>query len=297
MPSYKTTNKKNKVSESTQSDSSDSTALGNTNSGLLNSKGSRAWSFTLNNPDSDSLTHLTQSFDVLNGKYVIGNEIGASGTPHYQGYVLFKNQIRIATLKNINNKIHWEESKADTAKNWIYCTKDGDILVDTITKQKSTFAQQLKMQIKSEYEIITWKPWQKLILDILTATKPDPRTIHWFWEPTGNVGKSFLMKYLCCEKGTIMCDGKKDNIFNQVFQMIYKEETEPKLVILDIPRVNEDYINYGVIEQLKNGCIYSGKFEGGLCVFHNPHIVIFANFYPDTSLMSKDRWIITEISE
>ena len=61
-------------------------------------------------------------------------------------------------------------------------------------------------------------------------------------------------------------------------------------VILDIPRHNLEYINYGLLEKIKDGLIYSGKYEGRDCIFDNVHLWVFANERPDTSKMSADRW-------
>lgn len=75
------------------------------------------------------------------------------------------------------------------------------------------------------------------------------------------------------------------------------EDEDPKIIICDIPRTNLEYINYGAIESIKNGMIYSGKYEGGQCIFDNPHVVVFANELPDGSKMSRDRWRIHYITE
>ncbi len=66
-------------------------------------------------------------------------------------------------------------------------------------------------------------------------------------------------------------------------------------MILDLPRHNVDYVNYGLLEQLKNGCMFSGKYEGGQFVFPIPHVVVFANQAPDMSKFSLDRWLIKSL--
>ena len=93
----------------------------------------------------------------------------------------------------------------------------------------------------------------------------------------GNNGKSFLAKYIALKFGCIIADGKKDNIFNQVLMM----EDKRGIILLDVPRHNVDYINYGCLEALKNGLIYSGKYEGGQCIFDIPHIIVFMNDIPN----------------
>lgn len=147
--------------------------------------------------------------------------------------------------------------------------------------------------MQKKYSNVTWKQWQQDVLDIVSK-EPDSRTINWYWEENGNVGKSFLAKYLKLSKNTIIADGKKDNVFNQLNVML-EAKKEPEIIILDIPRHGRDYMNYGVIEQLKDGCIYSGKYEGGDCIIDDVHVIIFANFPPEETKFSKDRWNIVPL--
>lgn len=64
----------------------------------------------------------------------------------------------------------------------------------------------------------------------------------------------------------------------------------PKIIIIDIPRYNMDYISYGGMEEIKNGCFFSSKYEGGMVLMNSPHVIVFANQPPDEGMMSKDRW-------
>jgi len=43
---------------------------------------------------------------------------------------------------------------------------------------------------------------------------------------------------------------------------------------------------------LKDGVVFSGKYEGGARLFPPPHVIIFANFLPDFTKLSADRWVI-----
>lgn len=71
---------------------------------------------------------------------------------------------------------------------------------------------------------------------------------------------------------------------------------ELDICIMDFPRTVEGYVSYSAIEEIKNGMFFNGKFESSMVMFNTPHIVIFANFLPDTSKLSKDRWVIENIS-
>lgn len=74
--------------------------------------------------------------------------------------------------------------------------------------------------------------------------------------------------------------------------MKFKETTSdwPALIVYDVPRTTADFISYTALESLKNGCFFSGKYEGGQVLMPHPHVVVFANQRPDESKMSADRW-------
>lgn len=124
----------------------------------------------------------------------------------------------------------------------------------------------------------------------------DPRTITWIYEKEGNAGKTFVAKFLALRAGTIICQGKAADVFNAVNVAIDKG-TMPQLVLVDVPRVTIDYVSYNALECLKNGLLYSGKYEGGTCIFPSPHVICFANEMPALAKMSLDRWKIYEIKE
>lgn len=242
--------------------------------------------FTLNNYTQDELTTLLQ--DLGKHQYIIGKEVGESGTPHLQGYIEFATPVKFRTIKKILPRAHLEKAKGNKQQNIDYCSKDGNFV--------SSFPLPRKQRIlQNEYANVQWKQWQQDIIN-LVESKPDSRSINWFYEPTGHVGKSFLCKYLCLKYDCILADGKKDNVLNQVKTFIDENpDKDPTVILLDVPRVSQDYINYGVIEQLKNGCVYSGKYEGGQLLFEHPHVIVFANEPPETTKMSRDRWKITRI--
>lgn len=86
--------------------------------------GSRSWCFTINNHLEKDKTLL----EKLECRYiVVGEEMGESGTPHLQGFVTFNKPCRLAALKKINNRAHWEPAKSlEGGAN--YCMKDNIII-------------------------------------------------------------------------------------------------------------------------------------------------------------------------
>jgi len=55
---------------------------------------------------------------------MIGLETGESGTPHFQGYVYFKNAIKGESMRKYCDKAHWEFTKMGSKCNIEYCGKD-----------------------------------------------------------------------------------------------------------------------------------------------------------------------------
>lgn len=68
-----------------------------------------------------------------------------------------------------------------------------------------------------------------------------------------------------------------------------------KIVVMDLARDSHDYVNYGALEQLKNGLVYNTKYESGMRMFETPHVVVFSNFPPDESKISSDRVKLTTL--
>jgi len=265
--------------------------LGNTRT---NSR-SRGWCFTLNNYTQEELEEIKTQIHSKCIKYILGDEVGESGTPHIQGWIYFKNGVSFESVKKINGRAHWEKARGSMEQNKKYCSKENVIAMEGIV----TFKDKLLEKLKLRYLGVEWKPWQKEVIGLL-ETEPDTRTINWICDYEGNQGKSFLTKFVALHRELIIADGKKDNIFNQINNQLNPKNGEGKefdTVILDIPRSSEGYVNYGVLEQIKNGLVYSGKYEGGLCLFDNVHVIVFANFMPDRSQFSEDRWNIIELNK
>lgn len=263
--------------------------LGNTSTKSHAGVRARGWCFTLNNYGENEVDTITQQ--LLGAEWVIGREVGENGTPHLQGYIYYKNARSFEHIKKLIPKGHIEKAKGNKRQNYDYCTKDGNYVTNM---DFETTRDKLRKECLEEYKDVVWKGWQKEILDIIDG-EVDNRKVYWFWEPNGNIGKSYLCKYIALTRHVIICDGKKDNVFNQVNQMI-ESGGRPDIIIMDIPRSAQEYVNYGVLEALKNGMLYSGKYEGGVCIFKTPHILVLANEEPRECEMSADRWVIKRIT-
>nr|WAE43936.1 MAG: replication associated protein [Cressdnaviricota sp.] len=243
---------------------------------------SNYWCFTFNNYDEKDIEIIENIFHHECKWYIFQEETGEeTGTPHLQGICNFITKKGLPTLKQFHQKISWDITKS-VKGSVIYCTKFA-------TRTGKIYSSGI--EIPRQLDIEEPYGWQTQILDII-KTIPDKRTIYWFWEPNGNVGKSTLCKYLVVKHDALMLTGKS----NDMYHMISKFPNKRNLIICDIPRTSMNYINYAAIEQIKNGLIFSGKYEGTQLVFNCPHLIVFANEKPNLESMSLDRWNVIKIT-
>jgi len=252
----------------------------------------RRWFLTWNNYTRGNLENLLNYLDYENEtKYAIQEETGESSQiNHLQGNISFKNGIRFSTLKNLFPGAHWEKTRNEKAAN-TYCSKEATRTGETYIKEnwKKKIVQK-KFKTKNFEELYDW---QKYILTIIEE-QPDDRTIHWFWEEKGCTGKTSLAKYILkyYNNATYSCACKSADILS------IADETK-NIYILNFTRTQEGFAPYTALEQLKDGLISDSKLKkkSNNIVMDSPHVVVFANWPPDTSKLSEDRWKIINITE
>jgi hypothetical protein len=256
-------------------------------------KKSRSWCFTFNNYDTKKIGTLLESFhSELKCEYVFQEEKGLEGTPHLQGVIRFVNARNHKWQSLLDPKIHWER-----CRNWRnsckYCCK-----LDTRNGQVFTNVKGLRYRktIVDPLEGKTLYKYQKEIIKII-QNAPDSRKIYWFWEPIGSTGKSALAKHLILKYNALLVGGrKKDACFAVSARVNNLDKPELEVCVIDISRADYNYVSYSAIESIKNGMLFSSKYESGQCVFNIPHVIVFCNFAPELNKLSADRWDITKIT-
>lgn len=240
---------------------------------------SKYWVFVLNNWTKDELDEIITICG--SNLYNIGEEVGEQGTPHLQGFISFNTKCR-PFEKFPNKRIHWEKCKSNEADNLRYTSKSGIV--------HSNFPKPLILINPSKFY-----EWQKQIINLISS-EPDDRSIYWYWESNGCAGKTAIAKYICATYNAIVVSGKSSDCKNAILQYFNCKKKYPDIIIFDIPRCNQNHISYEALESIKNGLFYSGKYEGGMCIFNCPHVICFANEEPDIPVLSQDRWKIVKIN-
>lgn len=243
------------------------------------------WAFTWNNYTKSDIETLETLFNQLCDKYCFQEEVGEkTGTPHLQGQISLKKAMRWSEF-GLPKQIQWKKTEKLT-NSYMYCCK-------AKTRAGGIFYKNYSVPEEQELELISYEemyPWELVILDNL-KTKPSTRTVNWYWSEKGDVGKSSFCKYLVAKHKAILIDGGKkgDIMHHMITQKLHG------IVVVDISRDEGNKTSYGSLESIKNGMLFSGKYEGGQKLFNSPHLYVFANNPPNLKKMSPDRWNVINI--
>lgn len=206
-------------------------------------------------------------------------ELSETGYLHYQGCLSLHTKHRMQEVKNI---LGWNDVHLFHPMNWFalknYCTK-GD------TREAGPWSHTSNW-IRT---ITNLYPWQSEVADMIKIECNDDRSVYWYWEATGKWGKSQFCKWAAVHLGaTILRGGALRDIARSI-------PDQPKIIMFDFTRTVEDRVNYEAIEACKDGMIFSAKYESKMKIFNSPHVVIVANFHPDETCLSLDRWKIKRL--
>ena len=240
--------------------------------------------FTLNNYTQTDIDLIVPKLQELCKKYIFQEEIGEEGTSHLQGAIWLITKKRITALKKINAQAHWEVMRNETAS-IAYCQKKDTRKPDGMIWRKG-FAKPLKDPLEDK----TLYDFQKEIIE-LVQQEPNDRDIYWYWDAQGCKGKTTLAKHICIHYNAIYVQGNAKDIKFGISDRIEKTG-EVDIVIVGLPRTREGFVSYDALESVKDGIFYNGKYKSGMCMFNPPHIIVLANFAPEKSKLSKDRWVV-----
>ncbi len=265
---------------------------GNTKPRRIQIAPSKKWCFTLNNwiqQDVDNLMEIERS---IVPRLQFSSETGDTGTPHLQGWLEFAQKKRpqkfMAQIMG-HSRMHWEKMRGSIVQNIGYCSKDDQSKIQYGRGLPKLVVTLTRAQMREN---------QLAIADLYIEDE-DPlfgREIHWYWEKAGAWGKSILTKYMVDQMGAIVLAGANKDCLHGIADIIQKKGECPRIIIFDIPRVNQGHISYNALESIKNGCFFSPKYESAMVRFNSPHIIVFSNEQPDIYSLSMDRWAIKELT-
>jgi hypothetical protein len=294
----------------------------------------RAWVATWNNPNG---TLRPEDWDPAPKYVVWQLEKGENGTPHYQIYAEFGQPVSMQQVKkNIHDTAHLEKRKGTAKQARDYCMKedtreDGpwefgeynepqqgkrtdiedlkDFILTGPPKTKNQIMDEFpglyakhtnfveilinRRMVESieKVELLEPYPWQSELKEIL-EDDPHPRQIYWVYDSVGNNGKSFFVRHMM----TMFPDDTFFNTGGKTSDIAYAYNGQ-KYVFFDYAREKADSVNYQVMEQFKNGMMFSTKYNSIQKVFNIPHVVVMANFKPEQGKFSMDRLRLFQLGD
>lgn len=287
------------------------------------------WFYTLNNYNDHELAHLSRLPDGAVFHF-FGKETGTNGTPHLQGTIGFESRRTLRQVKDaLSTRMHLEPTR-NVPKSIEYCSKDGDTYsfgeiptrnacgsrtdLEGFKESVQGGVYELKRLREEHSEVLAKYPrfcadyvrdhkprrvpelhplrdWQADLYGELERA-PGPRTIIFVVDLQGNSGKSWFCDYvehLKPEKTQVLNPGKKAD-------MCLALREDISILFLDAPRSKQgDFIQYDFLEDVKNGRVFSGKYESGMKYLGPVHVVCMMNEEPDMTKLSNDRYYIINV--
>lgn len=137
-------------------------------------------------------------------------------------------------------------------------------------------------------------PWQ-VDLQTLLDGPVDSRKIYWVMDTVGGKGKStwansFESRHSDCYLGA--------SVRHETLTYDIVSSGKKKFYLLDFSRGSlKNQLPYRAIEALKNGVVQASLYHGRKLKMRPPHVVVFSNDGPDTSQLSRDRYVIYDIND
>lgn len=281
------------------------------------------WCFTLNNYTDENLAVL-ETFPCT---YIIyGKEVGEQGTPHLQGYVQMEKRTRMTALRKLL-QCHWSPARGTPEQNKVYCSKEGDVYergVPTVEGQRADIRRFMddvqsgvldKKRLREDHPAVCakyprfvedyiqdnmpelplpmypLKGWQSALIDVL-ITEPDDRTVVFIVDRKGGAGKTWFAKYYCRlhNNAQVIEMGKKSD-------MAHALRTDIRVLFVNCTRSHNEFMNYGFLESVKDGIVFSGKYESRMKTLGPCHVVVLMNEDPDRTKLSEDRYDVLEVNK
>jgi Putative viral replication protein len=292
------------------------------------------WSLTINNyneRDVEKLRSMVENDE--NCEHVIfGYEVGENGTPHLQVHISLKNRVRFQIIKNQFPNAHISVTR-QLGNAIDYCKKEGNfeeigcLTTNANAKGKRNDLEEFKNSVKQEprltltqlrelhsevfakyprfctdyymdnqpnhqVEAFPLRLWQqKLNSELLKP--PDKRQIIFIVDKRGDMGKSWFAHYYCQlhDNAQVILPGKKAD-------MCYVLRTDIRVLFVDAPRSKQgEYLQYDFLEDVKNGFVFSPKYESRVKHLPPCHVVVNMNEVPDMQKLSEDRYKIVILKE
>jgi hypothetical protein len=288
--------------------------------------------FTLNNYTTDEHAFLLEFKDC---RYItFGREVGESGTPHLQGFVVFHDRVSLSTAKRRlgSTRSHLEGARGSSLQATTYCHKDGDFheygsyatsqgrrtdietyvgwlegldVVPTPDEICGAFPVLWVRYSRGMLDVANrlcplptvrvgeYRDWQVPLAEQLAQPCDNDRSIRFFVDPAGESGKSwFTQKFMSSNRDCqVLGVGSGNDLAHAIIETT-------RVFLFNVPRGGIQYLQYRVLESLKDRIVFSPKFQSCTKILRTlPHVVVFSNEEPNMTALTADRYDVVRLSE
>jgi len=295
----------------------------------------RFWTLTCNNYTDEIVKQWDSIVSQGKADYLCYQQEVAptTGTKHLQGYIVLPKKIRLSGVKKLLGPVHALRANGSPSANRAYCSKEegenfkefGQIPEDPKRGQRTEFEAfkvaveeglSCKRKARTDfpdlvakyprwcYDILADKKdlsveehelreWQADLAEKL-SNAPDDRKVVFVVDPTGNTGKTWFAKHYCKhnDDAQFMEPSKKAD-------MAYALQDSLRVLFINVTRTSDsnnlDYL-YSFVESVKDGMVFSPKYESRMKYYEKVHVVIMMNMEPNMDLLSADRYDIIELN-
>lgn len=285
--------------------------------------------FTLNNPNASRAQAIAEFLDSDDVRYgIVGREVGASGTPHLQGFTITCVKHTHSWFRRHLPHCHIEFARGTSQQARAYCQKDGDydeygdfpsnggtrndiqeVLEWSDAFQAENGRAPVSPEVAKAFPIQHCK-YPRLVRTLFLRADP----------PKLREGEPKEWQHDLAAELDDEADDRKIVFYvdpdggngKTWFQQWYYSENPDRVQILsvgkrddiahaidesksvfffNVPRGGMQYFQYVIAESLKDRQVFSPKYNSRMKnLIFVPHVVIFCNEQPDYSKMSEDRF-------
>jgi hypothetical protein len=296
------------------------------------------WTITINNHGEEDFIRLRKLFDdhgeASGARYLIfQQEVGEQGTPHIQGFISFKSQLRLAAVKKmVGDRAHLEVARGSPLKNREYCSKSKSAVEGTMEEfgelpgpeRKRTDLDEFKEAVRGglkrsealelHSEVMAKYPrFAREYMDLYKAVDPVEEHALRPWQshleerlntPPGDREIIFVVdkpgnagKSWFAKRWCQQHPGTSQYMEpGKKADMAYNLSEETTHLFLNVTRQQVEHLQYSFLEACKDSLVFSPKYESGMKYLKKMHVVVMMNQEPDMAMLSEDRYYIVDVS-